>query len=104
MQNCDPRDGVNFDPRGIILTTVVEDLKMMLYTKYESSWPWHLRRADFWKLHFENLFFDPVTYLCNQSESFDQFMYGTTQGPILSSVVKFPLAVQEKKSFELFLI
>jgi len=31
--------GVNFDPRGIIWTTLVEDLKMMLYAKYESSGP-----------------------------------------------------------------
>jgi len=34
-----PRGGVNFDPRGKIWTTLVEDLKMMLYTKYESSGP-----------------------------------------------------------------
>jgi len=26
----------------------------------------------FEKLHFENLFFDPMTYLCNQSEPFEQ--------------------------------
>jgi len=24
-----------------------------------------------WKLHFEKLFFDPVTYLCNQLEQFE---------------------------------
>ena len=35
---------------------------MMLYTKYESSGPCSFRQEDFWKLHFENLFFDPVTY------------------------------------------
>ena len=29
--------------------------------------------VDFWKLHFENLFFNPLTYLCNQSELFKQF-------------------------------
>jgi len=28
----------------------------MLYTKYESSGPWSFRQDDFWKLHFENLF------------------------------------------------
>jgi len=27
----------------------------------------------FEKMHFENLLFDPVTYLCNQSEPFEQF-------------------------------
>jgi len=26
MLNCDPQGGVNFDPRGIIWTTLVEDL------------------------------------------------------------------------------
>jgi len=32
----------------------------MLYIKYESSG------------HFEKLFIDPVTYLCNQLERFEQ--------------------------------
>jgi len=51
---------------------------MMLYTKYECSGPSSFRQEDFSKLHFENLFFDPVTYLCNQSEPFEQFWQGTT--------------------------
>jgi len=39
---------------------------MMLYTKYESSGPCSFRQEDFWKLHFENLFFDPwPTYATN---------------------------------------
>ena len=63
-----------------------------------------LDKKIFLKLHFENLFFDPVTYLYNQSEPFERFRYGTTQGPFLLSLVKFPLAVQEKKSFAVFLI
>jgi len=41
----------------------------MLYTKYESSGPYCFEQ-DFWKLHFKNLFFDPVTYKCNQLEWF----------------------------------
>jgi len=45
---------------------------MMLYTKYESSGPCSFRQEDFWKLLFKNLFIDPVTYLCNQSELFEQ--------------------------------
>jgi len=45
---------------------------MMLYSKYESSGHCSLRQEDFRKLHFENLFFDPVTYLCNQLEQFEQ--------------------------------
>jgi len=48
--------------------------------------------------------FDHVTYFCNQSEPFEQFREGTIQGPFLLSLVKFPLAVQEKKSFAFFLI
>jgi len=64
---------VHFNPRGIIWTTLVEDLYMtLLYTKYESSGPCSFRQEDFWKLHFKNLFFDPVTYLCNQVERFEQ--------------------------------
>ena len=46
---------------------------MLLYTKYESSGPCSFRQEDFLKLHFANLFFDPVTYICNQSEPFEQF-------------------------------
>jgi len=30
---------------------------MMLYTKYEIYGPCNVRQEDFWKLHFENLFF-----------------------------------------------
>ena len=45
---------------------------MMLYTKYESSGPCSFGQEDFWKSHFEKLFFDPVTYLCNQLERFEQ--------------------------------
>jgi len=45
---------------------------MMLYTKYENSGHCSFRQEDFLKLHFKNLLFDPVTYLCNQSEPFEQ--------------------------------
>jgi len=39
---------------------------MMLYTKYERSGPCSFWQEDFWKLHFENLFFDPwPTYATN---------------------------------------
>jgi len=76
---------------------------MTLYTKYKSSGPCSFRQEDFFKLQFEDLFIDPVTYLSNQSEPFKQFWKGTTQGPFLLSLVKLPLAVQEKMSFELSL-
>jgi len=72
MLNCDPRGEVNFNPRGIIWTTLVEDpLDDAIYQT--SPGPCSFRQ-DFWKLHFENLFFDPMTYLCNQSEPFEQFL------------------------------
>ena len=34
-------------------------------------------------------FFDPVTYLCNKLERFEQFRKGTTQGSFLLSLVNF---------------
>ena len=55
----------------------------MLYIKYESSRPFSFKQEDFWKLHFENLFFEPVTYLCNQVEQFEQLLWGTTQESFL---------------------
>jgi len=45
---------------------------MMLYTKNESSESCSFRQEDFLKLHFENLFFDLVTYLCNHLGRFEQ--------------------------------
>jgi len=50
---------------------------MKLYTKYESSETCSFRQEDFLTLHFENLFFDPVTYLCNQVERLNNFGRGT---------------------------
>jgi len=54
----------------------------MLYTKYESSRPCSFRQEDFWKLHFENLLFDPMTYTCNQSEPFEPTLVGDHPGII----------------------
>ena len=48
----------------------------MLYSKYESSGPCSFGQQDYWKLHFENLFFDPVTYLCNQLNGLNNFDRG----------------------------
>ena len=41
------------NPRGIIWTTLVEDLLMMLYIKYESNRSCSFRQEDFWKFHFK---------------------------------------------------
>ena len=51
---CDPRDRASFDPRGIIWTNLVEVLKEMLYTKYQSSRPSSFREEEFW--NFLSLF------------------------------------------------
>ena len=50
---------------NVVRQKLIEDLKMMLYIKYERSGPSTSRQGIFWKLHFENLILDPVTYLCN---------------------------------------
>jgi len=55
---------------------------MMLYTKYEKYGPCSFRHF-FLKLDFKKPIFDPVTYLCNQSEPFEQFLLKTTQGQSL---------------------
>ena len=63
-----PRAKLNFTPRDISWTTLVEDLQVMLYTKYESSGPCSCRPEDFWKYHFKNLFLTPwPTYETKQN-------------------------------------
>jgi len=52
-------DSIIENLRGIIWTTLVEDLLMMLYIKYESTGPCSFRQEDFWKFHFK-------TYLLTQ--------------------------------------
>jgi len=55
---------------------------MLLYTKYESSESCSFKHEDVLMLHFKNLFFEPVTYLCNQSEPFEQFCLEDYPGTI----------------------
>ena len=53
-------------PRGIIWTTLVEDLLMILYIKYESSGLCSFRQEDFWKFHFKTYLLTPwPTYTTN---------------------------------------
>ena len=53
------------NPRGIIWTTL-EDLLMMLDTKYESSRPCSFRQEVFWKFHFKTYLLTPwPTYATN---------------------------------------
>ena len=69
---------------------------MMLYTKYESYGPCSFR--DFFKIAFWKPFFFTLwpIYATN--------LIHFGRGPFLLSLVKFPLVLQEKMSFELFLI
>jgi len=64
---------------------------MMLYTKYESSGPCSFRQDDFFNLHFKNLLFDPVTYICNQLKPFELFL-GDHQGTIPVELGQLPIS------------
>jgi len=87
-------------PRGIIWTSLVDDILMMLYTKFESSGSCSYTQ-DVLKFHFKTFLLTPwPTYVTNWNGLNN---LNTTQGSFLWSFVKFPLAVQEM-SFEVFLI
>jgi len=43
-------------------------------------------------LHFKNLFFDTVTYLCNQSEPFEIFVRGPPSGTIPVEFGQIPIS------------
>jgi len=47
------------NPRGIIWTTLVGELLMMLYIKYKSTGPCSIRQEDFWKIHFKTYLLTP---------------------------------------------
>jgi len=59
------------NPRGIIWTTLVEDLLMMLYIKYESTGPCSFRQEVFESFILKPIYWS-VTYLGNQPEWFEQ--------------------------------
>ena len=91
------------NPRGIIWTNLVEDLFMMLYIKYESTGPCSSRQED-----FESFILKPIYWPCDllmqpTGTVWTKLIPGT-QGSLLWNLVKFPLAVQEKMSFEVFQI
>ena len=59
-----PMQPIIENPRGIIWTTLVEDLLMMLYIKYER--PCSFRQEDFWKFNFKTYLLTPLpTYAAN---------------------------------------
>jgi hypothetical protein len=47
-----PWGEANFDNRGKICITLVEDLQMTLFTKYQSSYPCTFRQEDFLGFHY----------------------------------------------------
>ena len=47
VPTCDLQGRASFDPRGIRWTNLVEVLKDMLYTKYQSSRPPSFREEEF---------------------------------------------------------
>ena len=61
FQTCDPRGGAQFDPRGIIWTTLVEVHLEMLHMKYQSSAPSSFREENFWSFPSLSLCFKLVT-------------------------------------------
>ena len=51
-----PQGGANFDPRGKILTTFIEDLHKMLYTKYEGYGPCALGEEKLFRFsHYKSM-------------------------------------------------
>ena len=66
-----PRD-LHMQPIRTIWTILVGDQPGTIPVEFGQITISGSREDVVWKLHFENLLFDPVTYLCNQSEPFEQ--------------------------------
>ena len=47
---CDPGDGANLDPTGVIWTNLIEVHKEIMHTKYQSSMPSSSQEKEFWSL------------------------------------------------------
>ena len=70
---------------------------MILFTKFESYRPCSFIQEYFRKLHFQNLFFDPMTYLYIQSELFCIIFVGDNEWIIYVEFVQnFISDVREK--------
>jgi len=77
MLNCDPRGGVNFDHRGIIWKTLVEDLQIMPYTKYERYGSCCFRQEDVWKCIFKTYFVTQWPHYATNRNGLKKFGSGT---------------------------
>ena len=96
----------SFDIRGIIWTNLVEVLKEMLYTKYQSSRPSSFREKEF--LNFLSLFnfwlpglHGPVL---TPGASYVQTWYRSTRRCYITNIKALHLLVQEEKIFKFFLL
>ena len=89
-----PGTGDIFDHRGIIWTTLKEDSKWLyIPTMKVLGLAVSDKKNAFW-----NQPFDPVTYVCNQTEPFFlQFCYKGVHGSFLFSLSKLYKGVQKKK-------
>ena len=56
---CDPRGGIEYDPRSTTLSNLVEVRKMMLHTKYQGSKPGGFRQED----GFMYSIYKPIEYM-----------------------------------------
>ena len=54
-KTCDPRCGAILNPRGMILTILVEGHQVMLHTKYQDSSPYGFRQEDFFMFYYISL-------------------------------------------------
>ena len=72
---------------------------MMLYTKYKSSGPCSFGQEEFWNT-ISKTNFDPVTYLCNQLEWFNNFGRGPPKDHSCEGWSKSKEWFREKKFFE----
>ena len=65
-----PGEGASFDPRGIVWTNLVEVLKDILYTKYQSSRPSSFSEEEFW--NFLSLFLCSYLWPLGQAQFWTQ--------------------------------
>ena len=100
FQTCDPRDGAQFDLRGIIWTTLVEVHQEMLHTKYQTSAPSSFRKEEFWSFPSLFLCFEIVT----PGASYEQSWYKSTRRCFIPNIKALHFLVSEKKNFKIFLL
>ena len=108
FRTCDPRCGAQFDPTGIIWTTLVEVHLEMLHKKYQSSAPSSFRKEEFWSFPSLFLCFKIVTPgarpVLTPGESYEQSWYKSTRRCFISNIKALHFLVSGKKNFKVFLL